>query len=313
MNLDMAFIIGSKTDSPIVDESKMLEVWNQYEMNWILDIISADRNPMALKDRCDQLLKRRVKVIAAAAGMAARLPGTVASYLRYMLPVIGIALPSPEFPDALDSTFSIARPPAGCPVGFAGARIRGLRNAAIFIAQMLTNRPESQLVSIVTGSKSDYRAIEEAEMINVLTRCKVNWEHLTWRQGDLSDYCQGMVERKVRICITSLRITNSFKEKLIFPNFSPLMISLPLPSDGFSNAKKALEALAEPPEDWPVVSTGIGKAGLRNAALFTVQILATGDNKKGKEIKDRLTGYFNTTRKEPQLAYRKSQKKGGVR
>ena len=139
MNLDVAFIIGSETDLPAVEESKMFEVWDRCGVNWNLDIISADRNPGVLKDRCDQLLKEGVKVWVAAAGMAARLPGSIAAHTKYLLPVIGLALPSPEFPDALDSTLSIVRPPAGCPVIFAGIGKAGLRNAAIIAIQILTS------------------------------------------------------------------------------------------------------------------------------------------------------------------------------
>jgi len=137
--LDVAFIIGSKTDLPTVEESKMFEVWDLCGISWNLDIISADRNPGTLKDRCDQLIKDGVKVFVVAAGMAARLPGTVAAHAKYLLPIIGVALPSDEFHDALDSTLSITRPPAGCPVIFAGISKAGLRNAAIIVVQILAN------------------------------------------------------------------------------------------------------------------------------------------------------------------------------
>lgn len=310
MSFDVAFIVGSKTDLPTIEESKMFGFWDNGGINWVADVISADRNPGVLQARCGDLLKEGVKVFGSAAGMAARLPGTIAGHLKHFVPVIGVALSSPEFPDGLDATLSIIRPPAGCPVGFAGVGIKGLRNAAVFIAQMLTNKPESQLVSIVARDENDCRAMEEADLTNILTQCKVNWEQLTWRQGDPSDPCQGMMERGVRICIVSLRTTNLFKEKLIFPNFSPLMISLPLPSDGFPNVRDALEVLVEPPVDWPVVSTGIGKAGLRNAALLTAQILAASDSEKGKETREGLASYYNANRKEPQIGYRKNERKG---
>lgn len=309
MDPTVAIIIGSKTDMPVVEESKIFGILDQGGVTWNLDIISVHRNASTLKDRCEQLIKDGVKAIITAAGMAALLPSSVASHVKYMLPVIGAALPSEDFPDAIDSVFSIARPPAGCPVAIAGTGIAGLRNAATFVVQMLKNKPEQPFVLIVPGSDRDFQVIEEAEMINVLDRCKVGWDRLVWSPENFIGRYKEAIEKGTKIFITGYRFANLFKEVTVDIQSAPLVISIPLPSDNFSNAEAALESIARLPIDYPAVSTGIGKAGLRNAALFTAQILATGDNKKGKEIKDGLTGYFNTVRKEPQLGYKKSQRK----
>ena len=132
-------IIGSQTDMSVVEESKMFEILDKCGISWNLDIISADRNPGVLKDRCEQLIKEGVRVFIAAAGMAARLPGTIAAHTKYLLPVVGVALPSEEFPDALDALLSITRAPSGCPVLFAGIGKAGLKNAAIASVLILAN------------------------------------------------------------------------------------------------------------------------------------------------------------------------------
>lgn len=139
MNPIVAIIIGSKTDLPVVEESGMFEVLDQCGISWELSIISADRNPGVLSDYCAKASQEGVKVLIAGAGMAARLPGSIAANTKYMLPVIGVALPSEEFPDALDSLLSIVRTPSGCPVLFAGIGKAGLKNAAIAVVQILAN------------------------------------------------------------------------------------------------------------------------------------------------------------------------------
>ena len=144
MNSLVAIVIGSKTDRPVVEESGMLEVLDQCEISYELSIISADRNPEELKAYCDKAKEKGVKVFIAAAGMAARLPGAIAAHTKYMLPVIGVALPSEEFPDALDALLSITRAPSGCPVLFAGIGKAGLKNAAIAAVQILANGEDAE-------------------------------------------------------------------------------------------------------------------------------------------------------------------------
>lgn len=135
----VAIIIGSKTDLPVVEESGMFDVLDQCGISWELSIISADRNPGKLSGYCDEARQKGVRIFIGAAGMAARLPGTIAANTKYFLPVIGVALPSEEFPNAQDASLSITRTPSGCPVLFAGIGKAGLKNAAIAAAQILAN------------------------------------------------------------------------------------------------------------------------------------------------------------------------------
>jgi 5-(carboxyamino)imidazole ribonucleotide mutase len=132
-------VIGSETDLPIVEKSGMFDVLDRCEISWELSIISADRNPGVLSDYCAKAMQEKVRVFIAGAGMAARLPGTIAANTKYFLPVIGVALPSEEFPNAQDALLSIIRTPSGCPVLFAGIGKAGLKNAAIGATQILAN------------------------------------------------------------------------------------------------------------------------------------------------------------------------------
>jgi len=115
----------------------MFEVLDQCGVSWELLIISSDRNPGVLTDYCGEARQNGIKVFIAGAGMAARLPGSVAANTKYFSPVIGVALPSEEHPDALDALLSIVRSPAGCPVTCSGIGKAGLRNAAIRAVQIL--------------------------------------------------------------------------------------------------------------------------------------------------------------------------------
>jgi phosphoribosylaminoimidazole-succinocarboxamide synthase len=144
MNEVISMIVGSKTDLPVVEESGMFEVWDQCEIEYDVSVISADRNPGVLRDHCEKVTQEGVRVFIGAAGMAARLPGTIAAHVKYILPVIGVALPSEGFPDARDALLSITRPPAGCPVLCTGIGKAGLRNAAIAAVQILSNGEDEE-------------------------------------------------------------------------------------------------------------------------------------------------------------------------
>jgi phosphoribosylaminoimidazole carboxylase PurE protein len=151
MSLDLAIVIGSTTDLPVMEESKMSDVLDRCGISWELSIISADRNPEVLTDYCNQAKQSGVRVFIAGAGMAARLPGAIAAQLKYLLPVIGVALPSEEFPNALDALLSITRTPSGCPVIFAGIGKTGFRNAAIIAAQIIANGEDEKSRKIREG------------------------------------------------------------------------------------------------------------------------------------------------------------------
>jgi len=130
-------IIGSKTDRSLLEEAGMFEVLKRCGVSYKASVISADRNPGILKGHCEEALQNGVRTFIAGAGMAARLPGSIAAIAKYIPPVIGVPLPSDDFPDALDAILSITRAPAGCPVGCTGVGKVGLRNAALFAVQIL--------------------------------------------------------------------------------------------------------------------------------------------------------------------------------
>ena len=125
-------VIGSKTDGEMIQPA--LDMFKQLGIDYELSVISAHRNPEEVREYGLQAEKRGLKVIIAAAGKAAHLPGVVASWTT--LPVIGVPLPSGEF-EGVDALLSISQMPGGVPVACMGIGKSGAKNAALFAVQIL--------------------------------------------------------------------------------------------------------------------------------------------------------------------------------
>ena len=99
-----------------------------------LRVLSAHRDPRGVAEYSSTAALRGVRVIIAAAGMAAALPGVAAAYTD--LPVIGVPLTSTKsVMGGLDALLSIVQMPPGVPV--ACVSLNGARNAAILAAKIL--------------------------------------------------------------------------------------------------------------------------------------------------------------------------------
>ena len=98
------------------------------------NVLSAHRDPRAVAEYASTAALRGVRVLIAGAGMAAALPGVVASYSE--LPVIGVPLRSSKSVlDGLDALLAIVQMPPGVPV--ACVSVDGARNAALLAARIL--------------------------------------------------------------------------------------------------------------------------------------------------------------------------------
>ena len=113
---------------PAVDEL------DAHSIAYELEVRSAHRDPDAVADYAKRARGRGLRVIIAAAGMAAALPGAVAAHTD--LPVIGVPLRSSKgLLDGLDAVLSIVQLPPGVPV--ACVSVDGARNAAILAARII--------------------------------------------------------------------------------------------------------------------------------------------------------------------------------
>jgi 5-(carboxyamino)imidazole ribonucleotide mutase len=125
-------VIGSKTDTELIQPA--LDMLKQLGIDYELSVISAHRSPEKVREYGLNAEKRGLKVIIAAAGKAAHLPGVMAGWTT--LPVIGVPLPSGEL-EGVDALLSISQMPGGVPVACMGVGKSGVKNAALLAAQIL--------------------------------------------------------------------------------------------------------------------------------------------------------------------------------
>src|SRR5258707_2124844 len=111
-----------------------VKVLGELEIEHELKICSAHRNPRGVMEWASSARERGLKVVIAAAGGAAHLPGVVAAWTD--LPVIGVPVPTQHL-GGVDSLYSIVQMPAGIPVATMAIGEAGAQNAAWFAARIL--------------------------------------------------------------------------------------------------------------------------------------------------------------------------------
>jgi 5-(carboxyamino)imidazole ribonucleotide mutase len=122
----IAIIMGSKSYSKIAD--KVTEILNEYNVSYEVQTISAHRNPTMLDE---YVMNSDAKLFIAIAGLAAALPGVIAS--KTLKPVIGVPINSKL--GGLDALLSIVQMPKGVPVATVG--IDNGQNAAYLALRIL--------------------------------------------------------------------------------------------------------------------------------------------------------------------------------
>ena len=123
--------IGSRSDLDAVKKSKMAEPLDAVGLNYEVHVCSADRNPDELAQYVRDACEGGAELFIGIAGLAAVLPGALASASKMMVPVLGVPLDE----HGIDSC--LYKPP-GVPVATMGVGAVGLRNAAIFACQVLS-------------------------------------------------------------------------------------------------------------------------------------------------------------------------------
>ena len=138
--------MGSTSDLPIME--KALNLLNDMEIPFEVLALSAHRTPAQVEEFARGAKARGVKVIIAAAGMAAHLPGVIAAMTP--LPVIGVPIKSTI--EGMDALLAIVQMPPGIPVATVG--INAALNAAILATQMLALADEA-VAAKVEAYKAD--------------------------------------------------------------------------------------------------------------------------------------------------------------
>ncbi len=139
----VAVIMGSKSDEEAVKNG--VKVLEEFGVAYDLKVLSAHRNPEALKDYVEK--SDSIEVFIAVAGLAAHLPGAIAA--RTMKPVIGVPVSAKL--GGLDALLSIVQMPKGVPV--ACVAIDGVQNASVLALEILALRDKQ-----IAEKLRDYRA-----------------------------------------------------------------------------------------------------------------------------------------------------------
>jgi 5-(carboxyamino)imidazole ribonucleotide mutase len=125
-------ILGSKSDLPLMESC--VKVLEELGIEHEVKVCSAHRNPRGVMEWATSARERGIKVVIAAAGGAAHLPGVVAAWTD--LPVIGVPVPTQHL-GGVDSLYSIVQMPAGIPVATVAIGEAGAKNAAWLAARIL--------------------------------------------------------------------------------------------------------------------------------------------------------------------------------
>ncbi|GAA0123211.1 MAG: 5-(carboxyamino)imidazole ribonucleotide mutase [Clostridium argentinense] len=128
----VAIIFGSKSDTEVMrNAAKCLREFNiEFEAH----ILSAHRVPERLEEVIAELEKKGCECIIAGAGLAAHLPGVIAS--KTIIPVIGVPIKGAL--EGLDALYSIVQMPKSIPVATVG--INNSYNAGMLAVQILANK-----------------------------------------------------------------------------------------------------------------------------------------------------------------------------
>lgn len=126
----VSIIMGSTSDLPVME--KALKFLDEQQIPFEVNALSAHRTPDAVEQFAKNAADRGIKVIIAAAGMAAALPGVIAASTT--LPVIGVPIKGSVL-DGVDALYSIIQMPPGIPVATVG--INASMNAAILAMEMI--------------------------------------------------------------------------------------------------------------------------------------------------------------------------------
>lgn len=150
----VSIIMGSTSDLPVME--KAAEILNTLKVPFEINALSAHRTPEEVEKFSKGAAERGIKVIIAAAGMAAHLPGVIASMTS--LPVIGVPIKASL--EGLDALLAIVQMPPGIPVATVG--INAAQNAGILAAQIVAQSNDEVMKEVVKYKESLKKKIVQA-------------------------------------------------------------------------------------------------------------------------------------------------------
>ena len=134
----VGIIMGSRSDASVAEAA--VEMLDRLRISSGITVASAHRDPDKVRRYANGAERRGIRVILAIAGLAAALPGVVASHT--LLPVIGVPVVSGPL-RGIDAILSMMQMPGGVPVGTLAIGMAGAINAALLAASIVGgSRPE---------------------------------------------------------------------------------------------------------------------------------------------------------------------------
>ena len=134
----VGILMGSKIDWETMQAAA--KILDEFAVPYEAKVASAHRSPELVADFVKTAESRGIEVLIGAAGLAAHLPGVVASMT--LLPVLGVPMHSQAL-GGLDALLAIAQMPGGVPVGTLAIGSHGAKNSALLAIRILANsRPE---------------------------------------------------------------------------------------------------------------------------------------------------------------------------
>ena len=135
MKPKVLIIMGSDSDLPVMEEAA--KILDEFGVPYHMTVASAHRTPARTVKLVKEAEKNGADVIIAGAGMAAHLPGVIASHT--VLPVIGVPLDASPL-KGMDALLSIVQMPPGIPVATVSVGKAGARNAGILAVQIMARK-----------------------------------------------------------------------------------------------------------------------------------------------------------------------------
>lgn len=152
----VAVVMGSDSDMPVM--KFCIDKLKDFGIEPVVRIISAHRTPDIAVEFAESAAANGIKVIIAAAGMAAHLAGALAA--RTALPIIGVPLAAEQSPAGIDALLSTVQMPPGVPVASMAIGKAGAINSAVFAVQILALGDEK-----LNAKLADFRKTQRQKVI----------------------------------------------------------------------------------------------------------------------------------------------------
>ena len=149
-------IMGSDSDLPVMEETAKVLV--DFGIPYHMTVASAHRTPQRTLKIIRDAEKNGAEVIVGGAGMAAHLPGVIASHT--ILPVIGVPLEASSL-NGMDALLSIVQMPPGIPVATVAVGKAGAKNAGVLAAQIIARKDPLLIKKLHMHREKMAREVEE--------------------------------------------------------------------------------------------------------------------------------------------------------